>query len=1146
CGKSNIIDAVRWVMGESSAKHLRGESMTDVIFNGAATRKPVGQASIELIFDNSLGKLQGEYANFGEVAIRRKVTREGTSEYFLNGTKCRRRDITDIFLGTGLGPRSYAIIEQGMISKLIESKPDELRVYIEEAAGISKYKERRKETESRMRRTQENLDRLTDIREELDRQLQHLHRQAVAAEKYTELKKDERLKKAQLIGMKWKSLNDAMLQQDQVIQTTEVELEKAISHRTGNDSGIEDLRLQQHEKAEKLSRIQESFYQASSEIARLEQALKHQKERIDQVKRDRDEGDIQYRHLLHEIEDESARLESINEELVALEPEFEERQALSEDAGERLAIAEEEMHQWQHNWDDFNLRSSEARKNAELEQSHIQNLEQSIRKHRDRLEKLRQDTMTFRDQLDTSEIHELSEQLLQEEKIDALLKEEIEGYNDQVEQAREHVVGLDDQLSLNRKQEQELSGRLASIKALQEAMLGQDDSLQIRWLQDAGLDGMPRLAECLSVESQWRKAAETVLRPFLNGLCVDSLESLDPEQLRQAPFPFIQKTVVGALQGEKQSQNGKQSQDRTLSSVVNVNLDGACQPMLQSLLSSVLLVDSLEDGLYRRKSLVAGSSLLTPEGYWLGADWLICPDQEQSGSTLDRQAELRTLSSSLEECLAARDQLVADLEHHRQSLQDAEAKREACRGRQSQLQRTLSEIQSRLSGLKAKQEQISARIGSLDDELSDTELALEMEEGALLEARERWHLSMQHVDQDADERERLLANRDEIRASFDQLRQQARHSKDQSHQLQLRVENLRSQRHSLTTALERFELQKNQLSEKLEAWIESLEELIFPIDDMQIELEALLERRVFEEEGLAKAREELDQVEQQLRSGETDRHQIEQRVQTVRGQLQDQRMALQALEIKRNGLIEQLKEENHDLKTVVDTIPEEATIALWEEELGKIAQRVSRLGAINLAAIEEYKIQSERKSYLDTQHEDLIEALETLETAIRKIDKETRSRFKDTFEQVNNGLQMLFPKVFGGGHAYLELTGDDLLETGVAIMARPPGKKNSTIHLLSGGEKALTAIALIFSIFQLNPAPFCMLDEVDAPLDDANVARYANMVKEMSSQVQFIYISHNKIAMEMADQLMGVTMHEPGVSRLVSVDVEEAVALAEI
>ena len=332
--------------------------------------------------------------------------------------------------------------------------------------------------------------------------------------------------------------------------------------------------------------------------------------------------------------------------------------------------------------------------------------------------------------------------------------------------------------------------------------------------------------------------------------------------------------------------------------------------------------------------------------------------------------------------------------------------------------------------------------------------------------------------------------------------------------------------------------------ERMDSLQEQIASADEPLAKMRSDLEALLQQRLEVEKELAEAKAKVDANEHATRSLEQQRNQVLEQVNQVKESLMHKRLKNEGSSVKRDGILEQLEQAKFVLAEVLENLPEELSEEQCEQELEKLGNRIQRLGPINLAAIDEYSQQSERKVYLDKQNGDLQRALETLENAIHKIDKETRSRFKDTFDKINSGLQNLFPKVFGGGHAYLDMTGEDLLDTGVAIMARPPGKRNSTIHLLSGGEKAMTAIALVFSIFRLNPSPFCMLDEVDAPLDDANVGRYANLVKEMSENVQFIFITHNKITMEMANQLLGVTMHEPGVSRIVAVDIEEAAELA--
>jgi chromosome segregation protein len=1133
CGKSNIIDAVRWVMGESSAKNLRGESMTDVIFNGATTRKPVGQASIELIFDNTEGKLAGEYARFSEISIRRKVTRDATSDYYLNGTKCRRRDITDIFLGTGLGPRSYAIIEQGMISKLIESKPEELRIFIEEAAGISKYKERRKETESRLKRTLENLERLTDIRDELERQLQHLYRQAQSAEKYTELKAEERLKKAQISALRWLEI-DALVQEKQGnISEAELELERSVTERVSHESRIEELRLSHTAKNDEFNQIQASFYAAGAEIAKLEQSIRHQKDRLLQLQKDKHETNAQVDDLNREIAAEAHRYEEVSTALEELSPVLEEQSAISEEVAIELLSQEESMHGWQNRWDEFNLNSAESRKKAEVEQSRIQQFEANIRKTEEQMARLSDERQLLEAQVSVEEVEAGQEQILMLDAQEETLLIEKEEVLSAIFEKRDRFEKDEQEVASLRAESQTLQGTIASLSALQMSAMGNERADFDALLKANGLESAARVVELLSVSEGWEQAAESALRFYLKGFSVPSL-SLHAEG-RQGSSSGL--TLVSGSGAHIHYQRKTPA----------ISLADVISPAsgLAGVASRILLASTLSEALAMQAGLDETQSVVCKDGTLLGDCWISFPDTEDPASgALHRQRELDRYAQRLEDVMQCLEQSMAAMNASKNAIADLEQQRETVTHNLASLQKDKSSISNRLTAIEARQEQIRSRIRDISAAREDADLQLEHEKNQLTDSRFLWQEALEEVEVFSEQKEQMLQERDQLRERLDNLRQKARHDKDRVHQLQLQLQSLEAEKNALGKNAEKADVQLQRLQDKLEDLALAQAEVDHPLEDMRIALEEALEKRVKEEELLLLARQTLEQVDADLRADENNRQNIEQRVQTLRNVLQDIRMESQALEIKRNGLRDQLKEENYELTSVLEALPAGATLPDWEEEVTKIAARVQRLGAINLAAIEEYKIQKERKEYLDEQNNDLVEAIATLEGAIRKIDKETRAKFKETYDKVNGGLQTLFPKVFGGGSAYLELTGDDLLETGVAIMARPPGKKNSTIHLLSGGEKALTAIALVFSIFQLNPAPFCMLDEVDAPLDDANVGRYAKMVKEMSEQVQFIFISHNKIAMEMADQLMGVTMHEPGVSRLVSVDVEEAAALA--
>ncbi|WP_404363044.1 chromosome segregation protein SMC [Marinobacter sp.] len=1129
CGKSNIIDAVRWVMGESSAKYLRGESMSDVIFNGSSARKPVGQASIELVFDNTEGKAPGEFASFNEISVKRRVIREGQSDYFLNGTKCRRRDITDLFMGTGLGPRSYAIIEQGMISRLIEAKPEELRIYIEEAAGISRYKERRRETENRMRRTQENLERLTDLREELERQLQHLERQAQSAEKYKAYKQEERQKKAELTVLRWQAL-DADLQQARVrIRDTELELERLLTERVNLETTLESLREGHQERTEHFNRAQARYYEAGADIARIEQSLEHQRERSRQLATELDQALANKRELDRELEQDESRLLSIQEELALVEPEQAVLAERADVSSEQLLSAEEAMSAWQHSWEAFSGRSSDARRQAELAQSQIRTTEENIEKLISRQQRLRDEQALLEDQLDRQELDDLAEQ----EEECALRREEaamkIESVQELLQDARARQKEMEEAVTRRQQEAQSLTAALESQQSLLDEQLGgQDDALQ-DWLARYQLADAPRLARQLTIEPGWAFAVEQVMGNLSQSVCVTGLDDLGPA-LGEAP--------KGAALVEHAAPEGH---GRGL--LARVSGAGG----FSELLAAIETEETLAEALARRDQLEAGASIVTRDGVWIGRHWLRMPlsDSGQVG-VIERQQRVDRLQLDLEAATTALDASTGELSELRERTGRAEAERDELQRLFSDAERELGGISSRISGLRARAEQIDDRLQRIRDDSAEVTEQISQQQELLAEARLEWREALEASEDSDMEKENLLARRDVLRESLDQLRQQARHDRDHAHQLQLQVQTLSSQRDGLSQTLDRMQLQRERLDERVEILQEGRENAEEPLEDLQMQLEGLLDRRSAEEQKLAAARDALEEIDRQVRENEQGRSRAEHVVQDIRASLEKAKMESQALEIRAGNQLEQLEELDVQLRPVLEQLPEEATETAWADELEKIASRIQRLGAINLAAIEEYQVQSERKTYLDSQHEDLIEALEILDSAIRKIDRETRQRFRETFDKVNSGLQALFPKVFGGGNAYLALTGEDLLETGVSIMARPPGKKNSTIHLLSGGEKALTAIALVFSIFQLNPAPFCMLDEVDAPLDDANVGRYAKLVKEMSSQVQFIYITHNKIAMEMAGQLMGVTMHEPGCSRLVSVDVEEAAALAAI
>ena len=1132
CGKSNIIDAVRWVMGESSAKHLRGESMADVIFNGSTGRKPVGQAMIELIFDNNEGKLGGEYANFSEIAIKRTVSRDGQSVYHLNGTRCRRRDITDIFLGTGLGPRSYAIIEQGTISRLIEAKPEELRVFLEEAAGISKYKERRRETQNRIKHTRENLDRLSDLREELGKQLARLKRQANTAEKYKVLREEERLLKAQLTALRWILKQDEAEKTEAQIRVQETALESAIARQRSIEAEIESQRESHTEATDKFNEVQSRFYSVGTDIARVEQSIQHAKERRLQQQQDLEQLEQDWQEAHAHQETDQKRLSLVKENLAEVEPKLEHIQSTAETSSAALLEAESAMQTWQSEWDSFSEAATEPARNAEVERTRIQHVEEHLQRQKQRLDRLQEELGKQSHEKLISESDELEQQIKKDETEIQQAESILEEKKNQIGQLRDSVHSLNIQLDESRGELQDLRGRSASLEALQQAALGKEEGAVTQWLNNQHLQDAPRLAEELDVEEGWAKAAECVLGEHLEAVCVDGVDPL---------ADVLESFEEGSLTlfDTRTDSNTTQVQADSLESKIKAPWK------LTSLLHGVFIADNLAQALSMRGNLSDSESVVTREGIWLGKNWLrVARDKDEKAGILQREQTLKALMAETNELQTSTQQIQEQLENERDQLASAEMDRDSSQSTINQLSRQRANRQSDLSARQARLEQMQTRQEEQRVEADEVRQEIEKDNQELVASREKLEVAVDAMAKLEEQRVELQQRRDICQDDLRTKREQARVERDAAHEIKVRIETLRAELNSTEQALQRMQERQQQLAERRDELHKSAAESDAPIEDMNKELEALLANRVKVEEELTRARTAVEAIDHHMRELEEARTDAENGVQDVRSGLESIRIGWQEIKVRRETLEDLIKETQYVLQTLIQEMPEEANETEWQQNVDVLEQKIQRLGPINLAAIDEFEQEAERKKYLDDQDKDLTDALTTLENAIAKIDAETRTRFKETFDKVNSGVKDLFPRLFGGGHAYLELTDDNLLEAGVTIMARPPGKRNSTIHLLSGGEKALTAVSLVFAIFQLNPAPFCMLDEVDAPLDDANVARFCEMVKYMSDKTQFIFITHNKITMEMSQHLTGVTMHEPGVSRLVAVDVDKAVELA--
>lgn len=1087
CGKSNVIDAVRWVLGESSARHLRGENMTDVIFNGSLNRSAHGRASVELVFDNPHNRVPGEFGRFSEISVRREVLRDGSNHYQINGQKCRRKDVTDLFLGTGLGPRSYAIIEQGTVSRLVESRPADLKLFMEEAAGVSRYKERRRETEQRIRHTQENLERLGDIRGELGSRLEHLKAQAETAERYKQLKGRSRAARAELIGSELWALETRLGEAKSELAQTEQALTALDAKRTQDEGRHVTLSVARQEaQAEQASRQQQIFLGGQA-IARLEQQQLHHTElgrdwqarqqalnaRIADIRSQLTLQQTQLADAVIKEELEAARLEQCEQLLT-------DQQAVRLAASEQLELSRQQQQQWQQQLGQLQGRLNQTR----AERSGLQELQAKTRLARLKLEDEQSGPLT-------------TEEALQP-RLDALTAE----------------------LEINR-------GRSAEREAQWQAAVAHHEALQSRQAQQSGLlrelDARlttlgqilgeqlqgATLADRLQVAPEWAQALDKVLGRWLTAQPSDECNQAQPGLWIGPAQPPVPGTLAAQLDGEH----------------------------VPAFLNAIWLVADRAEALARLQTLSAGESLLTPAGDWFGPNWA---DLGQGGA-------LGTLA-----LLGERERLQTELATGRQELTDLLAQLSAAEATRAQLQYAHEQGQREVLELERQWQQLR-EAWSLQEGQRQARLQRQVLLGEELLRLDK---------EQADEAQRLARVTEQLELDEARLAELQEQGEPLTESLQLAQERLtaadrgleeaRARREQQQAACQRLQLERQNLSQLITLREQELARLGLELAELRgPDAEAvqdisplLAEQRSLEAQQLA-CHQRLAELERQLAELEQGRSADHKQLVLIQEKLASLRLERERNLTRRQGLHEQFEELGVRLIDLDQAVLIAADRGKLRQEIQTLEAQVDALGAINLAALEEYEEAKTRSTYLENQCQDLEQALETLRQAIKRIDKETQIRFRDTFDKVNEDLKSLFPKVFGGGSAWLELTSDDLLEAGVSIMARPPGKKNATIALLSGGEKALTALALVFAIFRLNPAPFCLLDEVDAPLDEVNVGRFCSLVKEMSSTVQFVYISHNKVSMEMAEQLIGVTMQEPGVSRIVSVDIGEAVALAE-
>jgi chromosome segregation protein len=1136
CGKSNIMDAVRWVLGESKASELRGESMQDVIFNGSGHRKPASRASVELVFDNTLARAGGQWNAFAEIAVKRVLTRDGTSSYFINNQPVRRRDVQDVFLGTGLGPRAYAIIGQGTISRIIESRPEELRLFLEEAAGVSKYKERRRETENRLKDTRENLTRVEDILRELGGNLEKLEKQAEVAAQYRSLQEQGTTKLHQLWFLKHRDAASEEARVHAAALAATNALESRMADLRAVEAQLEQVRQAHYAANDVLHAKQGALGEAALEVSRLEERIRYvvegrqrAQQRLADLKNQNAQWEDRQETAKAELEDIAAQIEGADEQAGVLA-------AQAEEQGFELPTLEDAVRTAQGVANQQRQNVVQVQQQIQVLAAESRSIEEQSRGLRTRRERL----ATERQGLQTPDMGKIDTLRAQE----AAAAEQRDVLDARLHELQEEVPQLDEQRRAAQAAVNQQSARLSDIGARLDALRALQEKVQTEgklkpWLEKHGLTGLQGLWTQVHIEAGWETALEAALRERLNALAVGRLDTVRAFATDAPPAKLaFYATPAGAAPHTHQTLP-------QLAQRLQLG-DAGLKALLSDWLEGVYTATSIDEALAQRSQLTPGEVIMTREGHAVSAHAVAfyAPDSEQAGmlaraqeiENLGRQQKAQALIA--DDAKSASVRLEAAYTEASQHLQTARREAAEAQNRAHGLHVELLRLTQQAEAATSRREQLSEELAEIDAQME----ALE-ERKAMGEARfEELDIGLGDAQQKHAELE------DEVIAAERKLSD----AREQQRALERQAQEARFQARAL--AARRDELQRSietaaaQVAANLQAG-EQLQLELGSFDDAaaQSGLQAALELKSERERALGLARSEYDDLSAQLRRADEQKLGFERSLEPLREQITKLQLELQAAQLGGAQFLEQLTAAEVDLEALAQGIECDG-IKLWglQTEIDRIQKEINALGAVNLAALDELTASRERKTFLDAQNADLMDAIGTLEDAITKIDLETRDLLASTFNQVNEHFGRMFPTLFGGGNARLVMTGTEILDAGVQVMAQPPGKKNSTIHLLSGGEKALTAIALVFAIFMLNPAPFCLLDEVDAPLDDANTERYRNLVHEMSLKgTQFLFISHNKIAMEMAEQLIGVTMQEQGVSRIVAVDMEAALSMAE-
>jgi chromosome segregation protein len=1137
CGKSNVIDAVRWVLGETSARHLRGENMQDVLFNGSGQRQPVNRASVELVFDNSLGRAGGQWSSYAEISVKRVLERGGeATAYYINNIHVRRRDVADIFLGTGLGSRAYAIIEQGMITRVIEAKPEELRVFLEEAAGVSKYRERRRETELRLADTRENLLRVEDIRQELAQQIEHLQAQAEVAKRYHDLQ--ERLRTAQ--GLLWllrkQEAAAARARCARELERLALELEAGTARLRETERRLEALRVQHQQVADALHAAQGAYYEANAETARLEQEIAHQRENRSRVEREIAELEAQLARDRDQLAAAQASLVQWQEELGRARERLTRCEAAAAEEADKLPVAEEAFRATRNRYEALQRALAQCEQALEVEQTKLVHATQWLEQLAQRAQRLHEERRA-QPVPDATRLAELRLAIAREEAALSAAREQLACCEQELPLAENTQRERDAALEAAGQRVAALQARLNALVQLQQRLARGAGTEE--WIERHGLARARRAWQGMRIEGGWEDALEAVLRERLDAIALDELGQA-ARWFAEPPPAKLALYVPGLPDSPPEA---PPTGLEPLLRYVRCH-DAGLQAVLAEWLWGVYVVSDPEAAFAARGHLPAGAILVTREGHIVTRHGVSfhAPDSELHG-VLSRQREIEELERALQEESAGLALL-------REAAAAAGSRVEEQRARMDELRAAIAGLQQRHHALQLEalqlaglEERIRQRAQRIAEELA--EIGSQQSAAAASQSAAQARIAELRV-QTAELREQLALATDLYRRAETVLelqRQAWQRAREQVQQATFDKTLCENKIEEIENTIRAVSENSARLAAALEA--RCAERASHDDTPLLDRLQQALALRAQREQALARARDTLQGVEASLRASDEERQGIELELEPLREKIGEARLKEQEARLSEEQYAGQLAQAGAREEALVRLLEKGARAGALQSEIARLAEEIEALGAVNLAALEELDAARARKDYLDAQSRDLSEAMATLEDAIRRIDRETREKLQHTFDEVNRHFGELFPALFGGGHARLTLTGEEILDAGVQVTAQPPGKKTTSIHLLSGGEKALAALALVFALFQLNPAPFCLLDEVDAPLDDHNTERFCELVKKMSKHSQFLFISHNKITMEIAEQLLGITMQEPGVSRVVAVDIEEAMKLRE-